>query len=178
MIALSDTGPLISAFQSNSYSILLQIFDAVYTTPTCISELIRHGYQRDVDESDLQVIQLTTTETQFAYSLAQRIEAQPSNKDPIIENHLGEAEIIAVANRASYGDDLILLDEEAARTIARELGLSISGFPGALLSAVQLRFITPDELRERLEDCRSQGTHYGVRFIDSVFQMAQRMEMQ
>ena len=54
------------------------------------------------------------------------------------------------------------------------MGLVITGFPGALLTAVEFALIAPDELRQRLESFRRQGTHYGVEFVQSVYDEARR----
>lgn len=79
---------------------------------------------------------------------------------------------MALALRVDYRDDLLLLDELAARDIAKQLGVHLSGFPGVLLLAVQGGLISAEELKERLKDCRQQGTHYGRTFIRQVYGMA------
>lgn len=81
---------------------------------------------------------------------------------------------IALALRAEYRNDLLLLDELAARAVAHEKGLKLSGFPGVLLLAVQVGLMSPDGLKTRLEKCRAQGTHYGVSFIERVYAMAKQ----
>lgn len=86
--------------------------------------------------------------------------------------HTGEAEIIAIALRPEFRRDVLLLDELAARELAKQNGISISGFPGVLLSAVQSGLISAENLRTRLERCRDQGTHYGKRFIQEVYYTA------
>lgn len=88
-------------------------------------------------------------------------------------HHLGEAQAIVLARRAAYRNDLLLLDELAARAVAQHQGVKLSGFPGVLLLAVQGGLISADELKARLERCRAQGTHYGVRFIHQVYELAQ-----
>ena len=79
-----------------------------------------------------------------------------------------------VALRVEHQNDLLLLDELAAREIAKQRGVSLSGFPGVLLLAVQTGLITAEELKQRLEQCRQQGTHYGVKFIQQVYEMAKQ----
>lgn len=124
--------------------------------------------------SMLVIIQLTTEEEQAAQSIAQQIAQHPDTNDPVTENHLGEAQVIVVAQRKEHQDDLLLLDELAARAIARQHGVKLSGFPGVLLLAVQMGLISAEELKARLETCRSQGTHYGVTFIQQVYEMAKQ----
>ena len=122
----------------------------------------------------LAVVELTSREKEMALGIAQQIANHPDTNDPIAENHLGEAQAIALTLRAEYRADLLLLDELAARVIAKERGLKLSGFPGVLLLAVRAELMSADELRTRLEMCRAQGTHYGVRFIEQVYAMAKQ----
>ena len=96
----------------------------------------------------------------------------PDTKDPVGENHLGEAQAIALVLRPAYREDLLLVDELAARAMAKQLGIRLSGFPGVLLVAVQSGLISAEDLQERLENCRQQGTHYGMPFIRQVYEMA------
>lgn len=76
---------------------------------------------------------------------------------------------MALAIHPEFVNDVILLDELAARAVADEMGLTLSGFAGVLLVAVQEGLLTADELKERLETCRRQGTHYSVLFIEQVY---------
>ena len=64
---------------------------------------------------------------------------------------------------------MLLLDELAARAVAEEIGLTLSGFAGVLLVAVQEGVLTADELKERLATCQRQGTHYSAAFIEKVY---------
>ncbi len=116
----------------------------------------------------------TPGEEKRALAIAKQIAEHPDTNDPTVENHLGEAQAIALALRPEHRDDLLLLDELAARAIATRMGVKLSGFPGALLLAVQGGLISADELEKRLERCREQGTHYGVTFIRQVYEMAKK----
>ncbi|MEZ4867939.1 MAG: hypothetical protein R3C14_41815 [Caldilineaceae bacterium] len=175
-IAISNTGPLISVFQSNSFAMLTDIFVEVRISAVCRAELIRHGWADAVQAagSKLVIVQLTTEEEQAAQSIAQQIAQHPDTNDPVAENHLGEAQVIVVAQRKEYQGNLLLLDELAARAIARQHGVKLSGFPGVLLLAVQIGLISAEALKARLETCRSQGTHYGAAFIQQVYEMAKQ----
>jgi predicted nucleic acid-binding protein len=90
----------------------------------------------------------------------------------VAANHCGEAEVIVLALRAEYRNGVLLLDELAAREIAKQMKVRLSGFPGLLLLAVQGSLITAEKLKQRLERCRRHGTHYGVAFIRQVYEMA------
>jgi predicted nucleic acid-binding protein len=73
-----------------------------------------------------------------------------------------------LAARPEFADDVLLLDELAARAVAKELELTLAGFAGVLLVAVQEGLLTAEELKRRLEACQRQGTHYSDVFIEQV----------
>jgi len=174
--AVSNTGPLISAFQSDSFSLLTKIFAAIHVPMTCVAELEKHGWGEQVQAASpqLAVVLLTTSEEKRAMTFAERIARRPECGDSIALNHLGEAQAIVLALRSEYRQDLLLLDELAARAIAKQAGMKLSGFPGVLLLATRGGLISPEELKARLELCRAQGTHYGVMFIRQVYNMAKQ----
>jgi predicted nucleic acid-binding protein len=175
--ALSDTGPLISAFQSESFPLLTQLFPEVHIAPACLAELIQHGWETEVRSasSALRIVKLTSSEQRRARAVARQIAHHPATNDGIVEHHLGEAQVLVLALRARYRNDVLLLDELAARAVAKEMRVKLSGFPGVLLLAVQGGLLSAEELKERLERCRTQGTHYGVTFIKQVYDMAKRL---
>jgi predicted nucleic acid-binding protein len=174
--AISDTGPLISAFQSGSFDVLAQIFAEVHIPRACLDELQVHGWREQVQVAmpKLVIVELTSHEGEMALDIARQVAGHPDTNDPVVENHLGEAQAIVLALRAEYRDDLLLLDELVARVVAKEKGLKLSGFPGVLLLAVQLGLMSSDGLKTRLEMCRAQGTHYSVTFIERVYAMAKQ----
>jgi predicted nucleic acid-binding protein len=175
--ALSDTGPLISAFQCQSFALLTQIFAEVRISPACLAELIKHGWENEVRaaSSTLRVVNVTPSEQRRALAVARRIARHPATNDRVAANHLGEAEVIVLALRGEYRKGVLLLDELAARDIAKHMKVRLSGFPGVLLLAVQGSLITAEELKHRLEQCRQHGTHYSVAFIKQVYEMAKNM---
>lgn len=122
----------------------------------------------------LIIIELSPEEQQQARVIAEEIARQPTTNDRIADNHLGEAQVIQLALRPEYRNDVVLLDELAARTVARQRGIRLSGFPGVLLMAVQVGLLSAEELRDRLERCRQAGTHYGVAFVRQVYEMAKQ----
>jgi predicted nucleic acid-binding protein len=174
--AVSNTGPLISVFQSDSFSLLARVFAAIHIPVACVVELDRHGWEEEIQvaSSRLVVVRLTGGEEKRAMSFAEQIAQHPDSTDPVAENHLGEAQAIVLALRSAYRQDLLLLDELAARAVARQAGVRISGFPGVLLLASRSGLISAEDLKARLETCREEGTHYGVAFVEQVYDMARR----
>lgn len=172
--AVCNTGPLISAFQSNSYFLFTRIFAEIHISMACVAELKKHGWDELVQAAEkLVVVELKADEQNHALEIAEQIAEHPDTNDPAVENHLGEAQAIVLALRPEHENDLLLLDELAARAIAKKLGIKFSGFPGVLLLATQGGMISANDLKRRLEDCRKQGTHYSAAFIQQVYLMAQ-----
>ncbi len=172
--AVSNTGPLISAFQSNSFGLLTDIFTEIHTSTICIDELEQHGWKNEIQAvaPKLVGVGLTPDEEHHALFLARQIARHSNTHDPIAESHLGESQAIVLALRPEYQHDLLLLDELAAREVARGVNVNLSGFPGVLLLAVQGGLLSAEDLKTRLETCREQGTHYGAAFIRQVYEMA------
>jgi predicted nucleic acid-binding protein len=79
---------------------------------------------------------------------------------------------MVLAQRPEFADSVLLLDELAARAVAQELNLQMSGFAGVLLLAVDEALISADDLKRRLERCQQQGTHYSTAFIERIYQTA------
>ena len=174
LCAISDTGPLISAFQSESIPILKQVFSTVLLSPTCHSELVEHGWEEELRSVTpyIQKLTLTDSEQQQAFSFAEQIARHPDTHAPVAIEHLGEAESMALACRKELHGSLLLLDESAARSIAKQAGITFSGFPGVRLLAAQKEIIAAEEVKIRLEQCREQGTHYSMTFIRQIYEKA------
>lgn len=45
---VSNTGPLISAFQSDSFALLTSIFAEIRISTACAAELTKHGWEEEV----------------------------------------------------------------------------------------------------------------------------------
>ncbi|MDI6792652.1 MAG: hypothetical protein QME81_07280 [bacterium] len=147
-----------------------------YLTASELMEFDKHGWiddiRRLIDNGLVIVVrQLTEREKEQAKWVAKRIAANPASSDPDWRNHLPEAEAIALMQqRAHLMVDQILLDEKAARNVAQDLGLCITGYPGVLGRAGLDRLVTQDEIHRLLKTCQQQGTHYSDKLIETVAQ--------
>ena len=174
--AVSNTGPLISAFQSRMTYLLKRYFSVIYITASELVEFEKHGWIDDIqslinDGLVIVVEKLLPQEKMFAEQIAKRIAEDPSSGDPKWINHLPEAEAMALMkNRFNLMIEFILLDEKAARNVAKELGLNITGFPGIIGRAGMEGLINEDEIRKMLKICQQQGTHYSNKLIETVAQ--------
>jgi predicted nucleic acid-binding protein len=172
--AVSNTGPLISALQCGRIGLLKYYFSVLYLTTSELAELEKHGWENEIreliNERFVSVIEeLTDREKELAESVARRIAADPTSHDPDWRNHLPEAEAIVLVQQWTHlmiGQ--ILLDEKAARAVAQELGLPMTGFPGVLGRAGVDGLVTQDDIRRLLHTCKRQGTHYSDELIETV----------
>jgi predicted nucleic acid-binding protein len=118
---------------------------------------------------------LTAAEAVQAGQIARRIAASPLTKVRDYRHHLPEAEAMVLTQRETLGTSRILLEERAARQVAEELGLPLTGFIGVLLMACDEQLLTPAEVRALLEACRQQGTRYSDDLVDKVCQQCEEL---
>lgn len=175
-MVVSDTGPLISIFQTDSFELFRALFDTIHTSVGCRQELLDHDWEGAIRRADSSLVfrELTEHEKVQANEYAQRIAQHPRSKGRYADaaEHIGEAEIIALAQRPEYMNTVVLLDEQAAREVAKALQLTITGFAGALLVAADEGLLTADDVRRRLEQCQQAGTHYSNAFIAAIYTQA------
>ncbi len=174
LVIVSNTGPLVSAFQSDSLDLITALFGTVHISGTCRDELIGHGWGEALVQFGSRIVthMVTDSEKEQAAELARRIATHPKSRDPEPDHHMGEAEVMILAQRPDFDGAVLLLDELAARAVATEIGLDISGFAGVLLLAVDEGLLTADEVQEKLNRCQQQGTHYSAAFIEQVYKAA------
>ncbi len=173
MPIVSNTGPLISACQSQSVSLLASLFDEVHIPSGVMTELVQHGWGDAISPvANFREVGLTPDEQVRIGDVSRQVAEQSRSGLPM-ETHHGEAEAIILAQRQPPNYDVILLDERSAREVARQLGLTVVGFAGVLVLAVKRLLISPDEVRVRLEQCRQQGTHYSQALVDSMVACAE-----
>lgn len=174
--AISDTGPLISIFQSDSFDLVTAILPIIHIPSACETELLQHGWNEAIQSasSQIKIRPLSRSEKAMSWTIARRIASHPLSHDPLPENHLGEAQAMALSMRLEFTHDILLLDEMIARAVAKEMKLKLSGFAGVLLTAVRQGLLTAEELKRRLEICQEQGTHYSNTFIERVYREAKK----
>ena len=171
--AASNTGPILSAFQCAGVKLLKRYVARIYVAPTQLAEFEKHGVGDDtqalVAEGFVVVASgLNKAEKDRARILASRIAAQPTSGDPDPTSHLPEAEMLVIATRPELRCKIVLLDEKAARTVAEEIGLRVTGFPGILARAGLDGLLTKNDIRQMLKRCQQRGTHYSDALIEHV----------
>lgn len=153
--------------------LLKRYFKTIYIAPSQVAEFEKHGAGEELDDliqEEFVVLAeaLTANEKERVEMLARRIAAQPSSGDPDYRSHLPEAEAMVVTARPELGCTLILLDELAARVVAEEEGLRITGFPGIVGRAGLDGLLTKNDIRHLLSLCQQQGTRYSNQLIEHV----------
>jgi predicted nucleic acid-binding protein len=159
--------------------ILLQYYDQIHIPADELKEYQKHGAGQEIGklvESGFLVAHqdFIASENDAAKTIAEEIAGHHSTRDKNWAHHLPEALAIVLMLRSNLGAVELLLDELAAREVARLRKISIIGFPGVLIRACQHGMMEPEEVRSLLETCQRQGTHYSPRFIDEVYEKLKR----
>jgi len=155
---VSNTGPLISAFQSNRVDILLQLYDLIVIPDSELAEFKKHGATKEINkliEAETVVVHaLTDTEKTIAKEISEAIASSRHTKDKIAMHHYPEAEAMVLMNRPSLSVQEILLDELAARDIAKQRRIPVIGFAGVLIRACQRGLLSAEAIRDSLTLCQ------------------------
>lgn len=145
-----DTGPLISLEKITSgYRFIRRLYDRLLVPPAVMDELVagqfetKEAYLRHFDADDLVVV---------------KPPAEPSSTGEVerTTEHLDEGERQAIRLALVLVLPL-LIEEEAGRGVARELGIHISGIAGQLLKAVRVEVISAGDASSKLAELRRAG---------------------
>ncbi len=173
-VAASNTGPLISALQSDCMHILLQLYDQIHIPVNEIHEYRKHGAAQEIQsliEAEFIVVHrnFVPEENEAAKSIALEIANHHRTRDKNPENHLPEAFAMVLTQRSSILAVELLIDELAARDVAHQRKVPVIGFPGILVRACWQRIIEPDDVLAALAECQRQGTHYSTKLINDIY---------
>lgn len=145
-----DTGPFISLEKiTGGYRFIKRLYDRLIVPAAVMDELVagqfetKNAYLRHFDVEHLVIVKAL---------------AEPGSRGEI-ENkaeHLdkGEREAIRLALELEFP---LLIEEEAGRAVARELGLHISGIAGQLLKAAREEEISGKDASTKLTELRRAG---------------------
>jgi predicted nucleic acid-binding protein len=142
---VSDTSPLISLEKiDGGYRLFRRLYDKILVPPAVLQELGAGLFEsEEAYPSHFGIDDLLQVET-------------PGHSEREETEHLdpGEREAIALALEV---DLPLLIEEEAGRTLARELGIRISGIAGQMLQAVREEIIGADQANRMLGALKRQG---------------------
>lgn len=140
MIVVVNTSPLIALDRIGQLDILRQLFGRVVRPQSVVDELMagRHLYGGSSLLFD-----------------APWMETREDPGEVIFRRELGAGETAAIVLARKMNADLLLLDDLAARRVATELELRISGTLGVLFAASRRGYI--NDLEKTLSDLSSSG---------------------
>lgn len=145
-----DTGPLISLENiTGGYRFIKRLYDHLIVPPAVMDELVagqfetKRAYLRHFDAEDLVIVKPLAEPGSTG-----EIENRTENLDN------GEREAIRLALELELP---LLIEEEAGRAVARELGLHISGIAGQLLKAAREEEISGKDASAKLTELRRAG---------------------
>jgi len=177
---ISNTGPIISAFQCKKVDLLKQYYETIYIAQEQVVEFERHGVSNELEElietGFVVIVHTTDEEKKQAESIAKLIAVSSYSKVVDFGHHLPEALAIVLMNRQELDCRAILLEEKAAREVAFKLGLPVTGFVGVLVKASLHGLLRAGEVRELLKICQQQGTRYSDAFIEEAVRLCRRDE--
>lgn len=158
MIVVSDSGPLISLMKAAKLDLLRELYGEVRIPEAVYAGLT--GNARYAEEAELirscSFVQVVAVGERKAVDILRRA----SGLD------LGESEAIVYAddNKA----DILLMEEDAGRRIARAMGLRVRGSLGILLLGYDKRILSAQEVDDALD--RMKAAHR--RISEELYQYA------
>ncbi len=149
MIVISDTTPIISLLKINKLSLLQILFKNVIIPQAVYNELISNP--KYTNEA---VIIFNTS-----YISIKKVENR-QQVDELRNNSgldIGESEAIAYSKMVNA--DLLLMDELKGRSVAKQLGLSITGTIGILIQAFNENLISKEEILKSIKVLKESGRY-------------------
>ena len=161
MIVVSDSTPLITLMKTERLEVLQALFGRVLIPETVFLELTSN----DAYETEAELIRtstfikMVTVENPDYVTLLQRATG--------LDRGESEAIVYADENQA----DILLMDEEAGRRVARNMNIPITGSIGILIKAFQNGLLTAVEVEESLCRIEGSGRYISSSLLQSVRQM-------
>lgn len=158
MIVISDTTPIISLMKVDRLDLLQQLFDVVYIPMAVYRELTENeAYPREakiVQECDFLLVEKVENEKSVA----------------ILRNltglDAGESEAIILADEKQ--SDVLLMDENKGRHVAKKMGIAITGTIGILMQAFDERMLSKEDVEECIEHLKERGIRISEKLYQSL----------
>lgn len=144
-IAVSNSGPLIHLALAGRLDLLSSLFERVLIPPAVYTEAIEVGKQEG--HPDALALEQEVTDG--------RILVESPMKQSVLEPflgglHEGESQTIRLAQER--GPSVVLLDDDAARSLARGLGLRVMGTLGVLIENLRSGRVDKRSAKKILSD--------------------------
>ena len=144
MIGIINSSPLIYLGKIGALPFLPKLFTKCYTTLIVKEEVL----------SDEKAPEFSVLKESFSSWLSLK---EPTNQQLVdrlkrLNIHIGEASVIALAKELQDNSDeiVMIIDDLAAREIARTLDLQVTGTIGILIKSLNLKFITKEKCKNFL----------------------------
>jgi predicted nucleic acid-binding protein len=139
-LIVSNTGPLITLEKlSDGYAFIRELYDRLLIPPTVLEELFQGQF----------VNAQAYLEHYGVADLLEVVEVNQSVLAELKDLDQGEQEAIQLALERGLP---LLIEEEAGRSVARQLGVSISGIAGQVLRAFREQILTAEETLNKLHE--------------------------
>ncbi len=144
MIGIINASPLIYLGKIGSLALLPQLFDEIWTSIEVKNEVLKLKSSPEIpilEETFASWLQIHPIgDNRFLLKLLE------------MQIHRGEATIIAIARdlKTTRKDPLAIIDDLAAREIARTFDIPVIGTVGILLRAVKKALLSPDQFKNKL----------------------------
>jgi predicted nucleic acid-binding protein len=144
-LIVSDTGPLITLEKlTDGYPFIRRLYERIVIPLTVLEEL----YQG----------QFGSPEAYLSYydvaKLLDVVEVGPGSFPALERLDRGEQDAIHLAQQRGLP---LLIEEEAGRVVARQLGITISGIAGQVLRAFREKILTREEALGKLQELFAAG---------------------
>ena len=144
MIGIINASPLLYLSQIGALYLIPKLFTKCYTTLIVKKEVL----------SDDNVVEFSVLKECFSswLSLKEPINRKLVDRLEELHIHAGEALVLALAKELQDKSDesIIIIDDLAAREIARTLDLKVTGTIGVLIKAIRLKFIGVEKCKNFL----------------------------
>ena len=155
MIVVSDTTPIISLLKINRLNLLHSLYGDVYIPETVFYELVhnrkfQHEAETIINADFIRVMEVYDINSVILLRRAAGLDA-------------GESEAIILSDKIHA--DLILMDEVIGRQVARQMGLTITGTIGILMTAFEEHLLTAEEIQQSIIELKINGRHISDRLF-------------
>ena len=158
MIVVSDTTPLISLLKIGRLNILKELFNEIQIPKAVYDELINNELYCDEAEKIKHCEFITVSDVNDKYSV--------ELISKVGELDLGESEAIILADIMKA--DLLIMDEAKGRSVAKSLGLNITGTIGLLISAYNHNYLTKNDILDCVETFRKTKRYIGEKYYQML----------
>ncbi|MCD7717329.1 MAG: DUF3368 domain-containing protein [Lachnospiraceae bacterium] len=158
MIIISDTTPIISLLKIKHLDLLQKLFGEIWIPNAVYEELISN---KKFSNEARQIMEVEYIEkVQVGDSKSVRLLQRATGLDA------GESEAIILSDEKKA--DILLMDEAKGRLVAKQMGLTIMGTVGILMTAYEEQLLTSLEIEQCIEALRENGRHISEKLYQQL----------